>query len=203
MPKDYLRGVYDLETQTDTDRYYTEWAATYEEELTRNGYRTPARCAQALARFAPLDTPVLDVGCGTGMSGAALSAAGFSDISGQDVNAEMLEQARSLDLYRTLWVADPDDPFPFEPGTYGALTAIGVIGPGAGPATLLGRCVQAMAPGGHVAFSYNDLACETPEFVTALDDVIDGGLADQVFADRGPHIEALDSFSTIYVLRRN
>ncbi len=55
---------------------------------------TPARCVEALARFVPLDQPVLDVGCGTGLSGAALAAGGFVDVSGQDVNQAMLDVAR-------------------------------------------------------------------------------------------------------------
>lgn len=202
MAKDYLRAVYDLETQADTDEYYTAWAATYDEELARNGYRSPQRCAEALARFAPLDTAVLDVGCGTGLSGAALAEVGYTDLSGQDVNAEMLEQARTRDLYRDLWVTDLDDPFPFEAGTYGALSAVGVIGPGAGPASLLGGAVDALASGGYMVFSYNDLALETSEYREALDQLVTTGAVEELFAERGPHIEALGSSSTVYVLRR-
>ena len=37
MTKDFLRSVYDLENQAATDAYYTAWAATYDEELTRTG----------------------------------------------------------------------------------------------------------------------------------------------------------------------
>lgn len=202
MAKDYLRGVYDLHTQADTDEYYTKWAATYDDELVRNGYRSPQRCAEALARFVPLDDPVLDAGCGTGLSGSALATVGYTDVSGQDVNAEMIEKARERDLYRDLWVADPDDPFPFEVGTYAAMAAIGVIGPGAGPASLLGAALSALDTGGHIVFSYNDLALATPEFADALDSAITSGVAEQVFSERGPHIEALDSSSTVIVLRR-
>jgi len=202
MTKDYLRAVYDLETQADTDDYYTAWAATYDDELVRNGYRSPQRCAEAIARFAPFDTPVLDVGCGTGLSGVALANVGYTDVSGQDVNAEMLDQARKLDLYRELWVTDVDEPFPFEVGTYGVLAAVGVIGPGAGPAMLIDGAIRALAPGGLLVFSYNDLALATPEYRDALDEVIASGAAEEAFAERGPHIEALESSSTVYVLRR-
>lgn len=202
MAEDHLRGVYDLHTQADTDEYYSEWAATYDEELVRNGYRSPQRCAEALAGFAPFDSAVLDVGCGTGLSGVALAAAGYTDVSGQDVNAEMLDLARERGLYRNLWVADPTDPFPFEVGTYAALAAIGVIGPGAGPASLLGASLAALGPGGHMVFSYNDLALATPDFSDALDSAVGDGVADQLFCERGPHIDGLDSSSTVYVLRR-
>ena len=112
MAEDYLRRVYDLETQDATDAYYSEWAATYDDEVTRQGYRSPQRCAEALAKFVPADSPVLDVGCGTGISGAALRTAGFADISGQDINAEMLELAKRSGLYRETWVTDLATPFP-------------------------------------------------------------------------------------------
>ena len=202
MTGDRLHGVYDLENQEETDAYYSSWAATYDEELTRNGYRTPQRCATALARAVSLDTKVLDVGCGTGLSGEALAAEGFTDIVGQDVNAEMLERARDRDVYRDLWVSDLDDPFPFESGTFGAITAIGVIGIGAAPASLLGESLDALAPGGHLVFSYNDHALATPEFSDALVEVVTNGIAEQLSAEHGPHIDALGSFSTVYVLRR-
>lgn len=202
MPKEYLSDVYDLETQSETDAFYSEWAATYDQEITRNGYLSPQRSAEALKRFVEPDTPILDVGCGTGLSGAAFAAAGFTDISGADVNPEMLGQARSANVYRELWVADLDDPFPFVPGTYGALAAIGVIGKGAGPSSLLGEALGALASGGHLVFTYNDFAIETPEFTGALDDAIESGLAEKVFGERGPHFTSLNSSSTVFVLRR-
>lgn len=118
MTKEFLRPVYDLDDQAATNAYYSAWAATYDDELARNGYRSHQRCAEALTEFVDLDTPVLDEGCGTGLSGIAMATAGYADISGQDVNADMLERASALELYSELWVGDPDDPFPFERGTH-------------------------------------------------------------------------------------
>lgn len=201
MPDEFLRQVYELETQADTDAYYSAWATTYDDELTRQGYRAPRRCAEALAQFVPSGAPVLDIGCGTGMSGAALAAAGFTDVSGTDINAQMLAVAQRGEIYRQTWVTDLAAPFPFEPGTYAALAAIGVIGVGAGPASLLGDALAALASGGHLVFSYNDYALELPEFTGALDDAL-AAHAVQVFAERGPHFDGLGSQSTVYVLRR-
>lgn len=202
MAEEYLRRVYDLETQDATNAYYSEWAATYDDEVTRQGYRSPHRCAAALAKLVQPDAPVLDVGCGTGISGAALRAAGFTDISGQDVNAEMLDVAERAGIYRETWVTDLATPFPFEPGTYAAIAAIGVIGVGAAPASLLAETLDALAPGGHLVFSYNDHALEQPEFPRALDDALASHAAAQVFCERGPHFDALGTQSNVYVLRR-
>ena len=199
---EYLRNVYDLATQADTDAYYTQWAASYDDELTRQGYQTPRRCAEALRRFGSPDAAVLDIGCGTGLSGAALAAAGFTDLAGTDVNTEMLNVARAAGIYRHTWVTDIDDPFPFARGTYDAISAVGVIGIGAAPASLLRLSLEALATGGRMVFSYNDHALEVPEFTDALTDVISSGLAEPEFTDHGTHIEGLGSMSTVFVLRR-
>ena len=198
----YLRNVYDLATQADTDAYYTQWAASYDDELTRQGYQTPQRCADALRRFIASDAAVLDVGCGTGLSGAALAAAGFTNLAGTDVNAEMLDVARVAGRYRDTWVTDIEDPFPFAVGTYDAIAAVGVIGVGAAPASLLRLALEALAIGGRMVFSYNDHALKVPEFTDALTDVVSSGLAEQEFAEHGAHIEGLGSMSTVFVLRR-
>jgi hypothetical protein len=134
---DFLEQVYNLASQDDTDSYYSRWAATYDDELTRQGYRTPSRCADALRDFVALDAPVLDIGCGTGLSGSAFAAVGFTNLTGTDVNAEMLAVADAAGIYRASWVTDLDDPFPFSVGTYAAIAAVGVIGVGAAPASVL------------------------------------------------------------------
>jgi len=203
MAEEYLQQVYDLQNQEDTDAYYSAWASTYDDELTSQGYATPTRCADALKQFVPLNTPILDIGCGTGLSGAAFRTAGFTDISGSDVNAEMLQIAEQAAIYRTTWVTDLTAPFPFEPGTYGAVAAVGVIGVGAAPITLLGEALDALAPGGHFVFSFNDHVLASPEFMQVLHDLIASGQADEMSAKHGPHITGLGSMSTVYVLRRH
>ncbi len=202
MTDDFLSRVYDLASQAETDAFYSEWASSYDRELIANGYRSPARCAAALAQFVATDRPVLDVGCGTGLSGVALAQAGFTELFGQDVNADMVEIARRRNLYKTLSIADITDPFPFEPGTYDALAAIGVIGLGAAPPSFLDECLQALAVGGHLVLSYNDHVLEHEAYMSALDEALADGLAIEVFSEHGPHIEKLGSGSQVYVLRR-
>lgn len=202
VAREFLRNVYDLSTQADTDEYYAEWAGTYDAELTQQGYQTPGRCADALRRFVALDAPVLDIGCGTGLSGTAFASAGFTNLTGTDVNAAMLAIAEAADVYRTTWVTDIDDPFPFPPGTYAAIAAVGVIGVGAAPASLLGAALGALRPGGHLVFSYNDHALTHPGFSGALHDAVASGTAQELLAEHGVHIEGLGSSSTVFVLQR-
>jgi len=49
---------------------YADWAESYDADVTERGYVTPARIAEALMPLlADDDRPVLDYGCGTGLSG--------------------------------------------------------------------------------------------------------------------------------------
>ena len=94
--RQFLESAYDLPDRQATAGFYGDWAATYDDEIAGNGYATPARCAAALAgRAASREAPVLDIGCGTGLSGLALRAAGFTTIDGTDFSAEMLGACRA------------------------------------------------------------------------------------------------------------
>ena len=197
MADDFIRARYALESQDSIDTYYSAWASSYDAEVERQGYRTPQRCADALIPFTGLDEPILDIGCGTGLLGAALREAGFTD-----VNNDMLDRAKSRGVYRATWVTDVTAPFPFSVGTYAAIAAVGVIGIGAAPAGLLIRALDALASGGHLVFSFNDAAFDTPEFAGAQEQAIATGRAVEVFRERGPHFAELDSYSTVFVLRR-
>jgi len=202
MADGFLRRAYKLETQEDTDAYYSEWAASYDDELTSQGYRTPERCAAALAQFVDTTLPILDIGCGTGLSGRALATAGYTNITGNDVNKAMLALAGGVGVYRELALTDVANPFPFEPGTYAALAAVGVIGVGAAPLEVFGQSLDALAPGGHLVFSLSDPALAVPEFPAAVANAVQLGVVEQRFAEYGPHIEGLGSRSMVYVLRR-
>jgi len=198
----FLRRAYNLATQEETDAYYSAWAASYDDELIGQGYRTPQRCAVALAQFLEPTASILDIGCGTGLSGKALAAAGFSNITGADINEEMLALARHANVYRDVQLTDVNNPFPFEPGKYEAVAAVGVIGVGAAPVGLFSEALDSLAPGGYFVFSFNDHALKLPEFPAAVSEAVERGIADELFNEEGPHIEGLGTRSRVYVLRR-
>ena len=82
--EDFLDKVY-ANTSDDTRDLYAQWSTSYDQEVAENGYATPSRAAKALASHVEdLSTPVLDYGCGTGLSGIALRKVGFSNLHGID-----------------------------------------------------------------------------------------------------------------------
>ena len=80
-----VKDAYGHKSGTEAVEFYDDWADSYDEELGALGYVTPKRCAEALISVgADPSQPILDIGCGTGVSGAALKAAGFQKIDGVD-----------------------------------------------------------------------------------------------------------------------
>ncbi|WP_317054633.1 class I SAM-dependent DNA methyltransferase [Roseovarius rhodophyticola] len=133
MAKQFLDEAYHLDSPEDTQALYKDWAASYDAEVGENGYATPGRLAEALAQHVDTSAPILDFGCGTGLSGLALKLAGFKVIDGMDPNPEMLVLAKPKGVYRTLTEIDVADPNPISQGSYATIAAIGVIGTGAAP----------------------------------------------------------------------
>jgi len=182
----------------ETRDLYTNWADRYDADVTGAGYATPARLAKALAGKAPdLSAPILDFGCGTGLSGQALKAAGFTTIDGTDITPGMLAQAAATGTYRKTWLGTAGDP---PPTGYSTIAAIGVVSLGAAPASTLAILLDRLSPGGLLAFSYNDATLADDGYMRALKAARSG--ADLLHEGYGPHLPAKDMGSTVYILRQ-
>ena len=200
----FLDNVYDLDTPDDTRRFYDDWSDTYDAEVAENLYATPARLAEALATHVlNKHTPILDLGCGTGVSGAALREAGFDTIDGSDFSAQMLAHAKVKGIYRQLLRADLTDPMPFEDGAYKIITAVGVLNPGHGPAEVLDAVLAKLPRGGTFAFSLNDHALADPGYEGRLMDHLDCGTAMLLTKEYGPHLPKIGLKSNVYVLQKH
>ncbi|MDA3859274.1 MAG: class I SAM-dependent methyltransferase [Roseovarius sp.] len=203
MTDKFLDKAYGLETAEDSSQFYNDWASTYDAEIAENGYATPGRCAKALfAKLPEPQTPVLDFGCGTGLSGLALKLAGFKLIDGIDPSPEMLAQAKAKSVYRTLSLLDVADKTPVPKGAYKAIAAIGVIGPGAAPVSTFDILMKALDRGAHLVFSYNDHALADPIYEGALNGWLDCGAARLLSKDYGPHLPGQGLKSNVYVLQK-
>lgn len=201
--KGFLDKAYALDSVEETQRFYDDWSKSYDAEISANGYVTPKRCAEALARFASdPSAPHLDIGCGTGVSGEALRAAGFTTLDGTDLSPDMVEQAKSKGFYRALSLGDLADPFPFETGAYATISAVGVISPGHAPASTLPAILGKLAPGGLFTFSLNDHALEEESFMQEINAVLQAGQSETLFEEYGTHLPGINLKSTVYVLKR-
>ena len=129
----------------DTQTLYANWAENYDADVTDWGYATPTRVALALRMAgANADKPVLDFGCGTGLSGQALKSVGFDLIDGTDISPDMLKQAEARGTYRQVWLGEPGSMGHIGPGDYAAIVATGVVSLGAAPPETLAMVIGAL-----------------------------------------------------------
>ena len=203
MADKFLDRVYDHSTPEDTSALYDAWAATYDAEVAENGYATPGRVAEALFKYlSEPDEPILDFGCGTGLSGLALKLVGFSTVDGMDPSPEMIDLARKRGAYRTISVLDIQDDAPVAQGAYRAITAIGVIGTGAAPASTFDLLMRALPKGGLLGFSLNDHALSDPQYEGALCQWLDCGAGRLLFKKYGTHLPGQDLKSNVYIIEK-
>lgn len=201
MTDGFLDKAYAVEGGAATRALYDAWSASYEAEVAQNGYATPGRVARALRAHAPEPrTPILDFGCGTGLSGLALKLAGFQTIDGLDISAEMLAKARAKNLYRDLKQVEVDKDLPVASGAYSIITAIGVIGAGAAPVQVFDTLMDLLPSGGHFAFSFNDHTLQDPRFEGKLDGYLEANTARLLFQDHGDHLPGINMKSSIYIV---
>ena len=201
--KQFLNDVYELKSVADTKALYDDWSKTYDDEVGSKGYVTPVRIAAALTAFLPnKQAPILDFGCGTGMSGAAMKEAGFANIEGCDLSQEMLSQAAGKNAYRKLWQSDPAADFPVNTGDYAAIAAVGVISIGAAPPETMDMLIKVLAPGGLLTFSFNDHTLEDPRFEARVNQYLESSACEQILREDGEHLPGIGLRSTIFVLKR-
>ncbi len=202
MTTTYLDKIYSADS-ADLRPFYAQWAQSYDQEVGENGYVTPLRIAEALARHVKdLSIPILDYGCGTGVSGQAFQEVGFLTIDGVDISAEMLEVAAQKKIYRHLKVFAPETGPNVKLGAYQIIAAVGVIGAGAAPLAVLDKMMALLAPKGLLVFSFNDHTLEDPAYNGLVEDYVNQGQAVLHLKEYGDHLPKQKINSNIYILEK-
>ena len=202
-----LGTSYELKTGAETLDHYGVWADTYDQEIgVDKGYAQPTRCAVALSSaMSPMtdwtDTDsnaipgnpssagrVLDVGCGTGLSGLALRDAGFTELDGCDFSSAMLHRAADTGVYRRLFEADLNEGLDVDDGTYDAAAAVGVFTFGHIRPSALRDVLRVVRSGGAVVVGLNDHFWDEGAFPAELDAIEADGVATVAFREHGEHL---------------
>jgi len=203
MTESFLDKIYKLNSTNSSKELYDKWAPFYDKELNKNQYVTPYRCAQALSNFAKdKEIKILDVGCGTGLSGFSLRKFGFNNIDGLDLSKEMLKVALNKKIYQMLFNLDLNNLSKFKK-KYDAIIAAGVISQAHANPDTISNSLSLLNNKGLMIFSINDHALNDTFFFSEIMNEIKCSkfiLLDQIYGD---HIKELSLKSSIFVLQKS
>ena len=172
MSDDILARVYAATTPEEISAAYADWAASYDRDTVRDGYHLPFTIAAWVARHVtPGAGPLLDAGCGSGLSGPVLAALGYTEIEGLDLSDEMLALARSRGSYTRVSKAELGRPLPWSDGHFGAFFSTGVFTAGHAPASALDELARITRPGGFGIFTVRDVVLEADGFRDKFDEL--------------------------------
>ena len=127
--KKLLKRAYRLSTSDDAKKLYRDWAQTYDHHLeTGLKYQGPKKIATLFANaMTDRSSPVLDIGCGTGLVADHLVGESFANVVGLDFSPEMLAEADQKDIYRFLIEADLEEKLLIEDATYAGAISCGTF----------------------------------------------------------------------------
>lgn len=148
----HLAGARGASSKEDCMKFYDQWAANYNSDLSdaSQNYVAPIHVAQAALRSSNKDNmAILDAGCGTGLVGEALAKGGTMIIDGLDLSPPMLKVAEETGVYRKLAVCDLTQPIDIPDNTYDMVTCCGTFTRGhVGPDPALREFVRVIKKGG-------------------------------------------------------
>lgn len=141
---------------------YDKWADSYDASLRSWGYPAPRRTAELFEQFSneanleDLRTgalPILDVGCGTGLSGEALQAKGFKNLVGTDVSDQSLDLAMQKGTYGSTHNCRIES-MPFADNSFAGIACVGVLSYVQVFDEVFKEFCRVVAPGGLVVFTH-------------------------------------------------
>ena len=200
----FLPTSYGLEETVQTLAHYEAWASTYDAEIgEENRYAQPGRCTHALvASGVGPDARILDVGCGSGLSGVALARGGYALIDGCDLSPAMLALAVETGVYKTLSEADLNEGLDVADSTYDAATAVGVFSFGHIRASALREVLRVVRPGGVVVVGLHDHFWDEGSMPAEFDAVEADGLATVTSREHGEHLPTAGIEGWVVTLRK-
>ena len=160
-----LQDAYSLVTPEDSINLYRTWASTYDIDFARqNDYRSPFEIAKYFDKYSNNnDTPILDVGAGTGLVGECLKSSS-KEINALDISPEMLEIARLKNCYSKIIEADVTQRLSISDNHYGAIVSAGTFTHGHVGPCAFDELLRIAQPGGLFVFTIHNKLYEKAGF---------------------------------------
>ena len=170
-----LQWIYASRGEDQLRERYDVWAKDYDDDLDNLRWTAPQAGAERCAHFAVPGAEILDAGCGTGLVGVALAAAGHTRIVGFDLSAGMLERSRQRGVYSELHEGSLLARLPFDDGRFGSVVSVGVFTLGHVDGSAFAELARVTMPGGHVSMTFRDDAVDHLGYRAEQQRLIDAG----------------------------
>ena len=157
LKKIKLDDAYSLKTPQDSINLYKKWAQTYDKDFAeKSNYLSPIKISNFFIKYSKnTDTPILDVGAGTGLVGELLIKNGNKKIIGIDISSEMLHEANLKKCYSSLIVGDITKKIPLKKNSFGAVISAGTFTHGHVGPEAFDELLRITKPGGLFVLSIN------------------------------------------------
>ncbi|GIZ44345.1 hypothetical protein CKM354_000754500 [Cercospora kikuchii] len=203
---EFLTRVYNCKNNDDLVALYDDWAESFDADVLGEAqkYVAPALAAQAVVQAGgKIDGVALDAGCGTGLSGVALSQVGVKTIDGLDISPGMLKVARKTGVYRDLQTADLSKPVQKEDSQYDIIFCIGTWTHGhVGPVPSFAEFVRVTKQGGIIAGTVLDDIWTSHGFEAEVQRLEREGLVQIVSTDSMDYRKGAGVTAKVVVLRK-
>lgn len=202
--ENFFNKAYTLKTSEDAKQMYDLWAEVYDQDLKNGKYQQPIRCAKALQeQIADTNIKLLDVGCGTGLSGLALKETGFQNIDGCDLSQGMLSKAAELKIYKRLFSCNLNEPpIDAKDQAYDALTAVGVFSFGHIMPEAVDELLRVIKTNGIIIIGLNDHFYNEGSLTTKLEALQKEEKLKIIKQEHGEHIPENDLKGWVITLRK-
>jgi SAM-dependent methyltransferase len=174
---DALTRVYSARDAAELEAAYAGWAGRYDADTAAGGYRLAELVTGFVARHvARGDGPILDAGCGTGLTGEALHILGYADLVGIDLSQPMLDLAARRQVYARLERMRLGGSLDFVDAGFAAVVATGVFTLGHAPHSSFDELIRVTRRGGRLVFTVREELFERHGFKERQDELVAQGL---------------------------
>ena len=189
-----LNDAYSLKTPEDSIKLYKKWAKTYDEDFALDSnYLSPKKISEFFNKYSKnTDTPILDVGAGTGLVGEILNNKGNKKIIGIDISLEMLDQAKLKGCYSSLIVADITKKISLKNNSIGAVVSAGTFTHGHVGPEAFDELLRITKPGGLFVLSINSKVFKKGGFKKKFLE-IKNKISSPIFREFNAHAENKDN----------
>jgi len=202
--ENFFEIAYSLKNSEEARAMYDRWAQVYDQDLGNGEYQQPIRCANALSSQLDDNTiTILDVGCGTGLSGIALAELGYKNIEGCDLSKGMLDKAGELKIYDRLFTCDLNKPpIDTRDESYDAVTAVGVFSFGHIMPDAVDELLRVLKRTGTLIIGLNDHYYDEGSLTKKLDQLANTKKLKIIKQEHGEHIPGNDLKGWVLTLKK-